>query len=269
MSSTNLPSFERPPVVETVLGVQFSEIPGFSNAHLGAFWRSLGDDWPRVEDAPPIEPAYERFSGESAWGVQPKFTLTNNPATRVRIKNRADDTMVQLQNGRLHLNWLGQGGAEYPRYKAVRPEFDRISTLFRVFLLEQGLGEPQPNQWEITYVNHIPKGSIWAQPEDLIKVLVGLPGAWKPLSNVRFEGFGGAWHYEIEPQRGRLHVNASLVSLGSEEIKEAMRLTLTARGPASDKSSLGEGLDLGRKAIVTTFKEITSADAHSYWGLAQ
>jgi hypothetical protein len=39
--------YENPPVVKTVLGVQFEPLATFSNAHLGAFWKRLdADAWP-------------------------------------------------------------------------------------------------------------------------------------------------------------------------------------------------------------------------------
>jgi hypothetical protein len=37
-----LPAFTKPPLAETVFGVQFSEIPTLRNAHLGAFWKPRG-----------------------------------------------------------------------------------------------------------------------------------------------------------------------------------------------------------------------------------
>ena len=48
-------SFERPPVVETVLGVQFKRLPGLTNAHLASFWRELGSDWPEIDFVPALE----------------------------------------------------------------------------------------------------------------------------------------------------------------------------------------------------------------------
>ena len=117
-------SFERPPVVETVLGVQFAKLPNFSNAHLGAFWASLGADWPHVKDVPPLEEQFETFGESSVWASQMRLKLTQSPAVRFQISNAAEDRMVQIQNGRLDYNWLSQSGSNYPRYKNVRPDFD-------------------------------------------------------------------------------------------------------------------------------------------------
>ena len=116
MPDDRLPSFKNPPVVETVLGVQFRRLEDFSNAHLGAFRQRLGGEWPIVRDKPPIPHVFEEFVGEGAWrGIGAPLTLTQDPASRLQILNQAQNRMIQIQNGRLHYNWLGEGGGGPPR----------------------------------------------------------------------------------------------------------------------------------------------------------
>lgn len=280
MNSEKLPSFDRPPVVETVLGVQFESLPKLRNAHLGAFWKSLVDYWKKsgvepwvdLTDAPTLEASFERFGESQAWrppGVQLK--LTQAPPSRVQIRNPAGDRMIQLQDGRLHYNWVGCAGGPYPRYSKLRPEFDAILAEFRDFLAREGVEELRPNQWEVTYVNHIPKGSVWNEPQDWKDVFVGLPSVWGQPSSIQLESFGGEWHFVIAPQRGRLHIQLAHARAGSPEGEEVLRLNLTARGPIAEGAdgglSLSDGLDLGRQTIVRTFHEITSESAHQHWEL--
>jgi uncharacterized protein (TIGR04255 family) len=264
----DLPSFERPPVVETVLGVQFRPLQKLSNAHLGAFWKHLGAEWPTIVDAPPLEPTSEIFGDAEVW-FPPRvgLHLMSVPAVRLQIRNAADDAMIQVQNGRFHYNWLGRGRIEYTRYRMIRPQFDAKLLAFRRFLSDEGVGELLPEQWEITYVNQLPKGTVWNSPADWAGLFPGLPGIWRHPSAVRLESLGGEWHFEIEPQRGRLHIAIAHARAPAPDRSELLRLILTARGPASDDRSLSEGLELGRKGIVMTFKEATSVQAHAYWGL--
>jgi len=272
MSSGGLPSFERPPVIETVLGVQFDPLQEFRNAHLGAFWKFLGPaEWPKVTDAPTIDPQFERFGEAAAW--QPRgvhLKISQDPSARLMMHNAAGDRMIQLQNGRLHYNWLGQIGGPYPRYTTIRPEFCRVLGRLREFLAGEGVGEPVPNQWEVTYVNHIPRGGLWNMPSDWTGVFVSLPGVAGRIESLRLESFGGEGHFEIEPQRGRLHIHLEHGRFGKDQQQEVLRLVLTARGPIpgdGEGDMLGAGLDLGRQVIVTTFKAITTDHAHEYWGL--
>lgn len=271
MASEDLPSFKQPPVVETVLGVQFDRIENLTNARLGAFWKRLGSEWADTQDAPALEPVFEHFGAEQTWRhFAPRFTLTRDPAARLQIRNVDKQRMIQVQRDRFHYNWLGYHRSEYQRYKNIRPQFDEQLNAFREFLASEGLGELVPNQWEITYVNHIPKGTVWNEPADWPSVLKGLLGEWSAPTSVKCESLRSVWHYEIAPQRGRLHVEAEPARVQQPEKAEVLKLVLTARGPVSaDQAagpSLGEGLDLGRSCIVKTFAEVTSEDAHRHWG---
>jgi len=270
MEKTDLPSFERPPVVETVLGVMFDPIPRLTNAHLGLFWCELGpEEWPKVRDAASLDPEYEEFGPGFSWGSFAKLTLTRDPACRIQFIDQAEDRLIQVQNSRFHYNWLFRTGEPYPRYKKIRPEFDRHWTRFLKFLESRKLPKPTLRQWEVTYVNHFPKGTVWNRPEDWSKLFTGLPGAWSS-SSLNMESFGGEWRFEIPPQRGRVHVKIGHGKRDQPESTELIRVDLTARGPIAadgkDHDALGDGLDIGRESIVRLFADITSEEAHRYWG---
>lgn len=281
MTAEALPEFERPPVVETVLGVQFEPLPGFRNAHLGVFWsflnsedvrRTLGRGWPHSIDAPRLEPQHERFGGEKPWRrLGFKLKVSQDPSVRIQIQNADRNRMIQLQNGRLHYNWLGHEGEGYPRYLEIRPEFDKVLKQFEHFLNDHKMGKLQPNQWEVTYVNHIPRGTVWEEPRDWQNVFRQLPSMIDCPGSVDLESCAGEWHFEIKPQRGRLHILLGHGQSSVESGEDLLRLTLTARGPIGGAEgnglNLDQGLDLGRRIIVTTFKAVTSESAHEYWGL--
>jgi len=197
-----------------------------------------------------------------------QLKLIQEPTSRMQARNAAGNRMIQVQNGRFHYNWLGQGGEQYPRYREVRPEFDRALGLLRRFLVEEQLGVLQPNQWEVTYVNHIPKGSVWDSPADWTRVF-RLPVALSDCTHgLTLESLGGTWHYVIEPCKGRLHVQLQHGRSGNEAGPEVVTLNLTARGstnPEEGGSDLDKGLDLGHETIVRAFAALTSETAHAYW----
>lgn len=270
--SGSSPEYERPPVVETILGVQFDRLPGFRNAHLRAFWKTLdASEWPDISDAPLLRPQFEQFADGAKWAKGVQVKVTQDPACRLQITNKNGDRMIQLQNSRLHFNWLGEGGSEYPRYEAkVRDEFVWALQCFTDFVTSEQLGDFRPNQWEVTYLNHIPKGTVWNTPNDW--------GFFLPLHGVptvehvaQRESFSGAWHFLIPDERGRLHVQWQHTVKSEPEQQEMIVLTLTARGPI-DKGEdvlkgIRDGLDLGHKTIVRSFEKLMSDDANRYWGL--
>lgn len=113
--------------------------------------------------------------------------------------------MLQLQKGRMHLNWLGEGCDRYPRYSQVRDEFDNVLTQLSIFVDASQLGALVPDQWEVTYVNRIRQG-LWTTPADwdFFRPLNGMPsinGVIEP------ESFTGEWHFVIPGHRGRLHIH--------------------------------------------------------------
>lgn len=257
-----LPDYANPPVVETVLGVQFDRLPGFTNAHLGAFWQTLDlVEWPSVADAPPLPPQFERFTEAARWARGLQFQLTQIPPGRMQIKNRAGDRMIQIQNGRLHFNWLSDVGKDYPRYENVRAGFVEVLERFTDFMAQAAAGRFQPNQWEVTYINQIPSGTVWKTVADwtFFAPLRGVPTI---DGVVHGEDFKGEWHFVIPGQRGRLHIEwqHALRAVPEQREPEIIQLTLTARGPLESKDDtiqpILNGLDLGRQTIVRDRKSV-------------
>lgn len=271
-----LPDYERPPLVETVVGVQFDRVPGLSTAHFAAFWTTLdSEQWPTVVDANLLAAQVERFDESSKWAKAVQLrALQQHPGCRVQIKSSDSDRMIQVQNGRFHFNWLGRGGGVYPRYESVRSEFSVLWTRFLQFVSTRYSIDLRPNQWEVTYVNQIPKGTVWNTPADwsFFRPLGGVPTM---AGTIEGESFGGEWHFVIPPQRGRLHIawqHGREEGDGQhEQPQEYVRLTLTARGPTEPKydplAAVLSGLDFGRQTIVRSFRELMSDAANQYWGL--
>ncbi len=266
------PDYDTPPVIETVLGIQFDRLPKFTNGHLGAFWSSLDQaEWPTAADAPFLQSQFERFTPEARWAQGVHLQVTAMPPSRLQITNRSGDKMIQVQNGRFHFNWLGTTGVKYPRYEAIEEGFLDALRHFISFVEAANVGTFLMNQWEITYINQIPKGTVWETPEHW-GFFGPLRGSASVESLAQFESFDGEWHFVIPGQRGRLHVkwqHAQMAQAGPGE-SEIVHLTLTARGPLSknsDRSELVHCLGIGRDSIVRTFRAMMSDEANKYWGL--
>ena len=127
----------------------------------------------------------------------------------------------------------------------------------------------RPNQWELTYINHIEKGPVWQLPDDWAGVVPGLLGPIGAIPRRRLETIGGDWRFELEPERGRLHISLRHGKRNGEreDERELLVLELTARGPITATSGLDldNGLNLGHETIVKTFAAITSDEAQGHW----
>lgn len=272
MDADPIHTFERPPLVETVLGVQFKRLPKLTTPYLSLFWESLGPEWVNVEEVPALEPQYERFAEEKSWTLANTVNIrvSQVPEVLLRISNSQRTRMIQVQNGRLHYNWLGAGGTQdYPHYSVVRPEFEEILSKFRQFLEKKSLGTMDHDQWEVTYIDHIPKGTVWNGPSDWAKLFPSLPLASSVASDITIDTILMRLSFEIAPQKGRLHIqfqHGAIQNPKDPARKELLRMDLTARGPTDGSTNVLAGLNLGRNSIVRAFFNLTSPEAHTYWG---
>ena len=79
MTDPTLPDFVKPPVVETVLGVGFHDLPSLTATQIVRFWhQALASELPRDAQAAPYEMPVERFPpAPASSGVS--LTLHNRP----------------------------------------------------------------------------------------------------------------------------------------------------------------------------------------------
>ena len=139
---------------------------------------------------------------------------------------------------------------------------------FQEFLTEEGLPPIQANQWEVSYINHLPKGTVWNEVEDWGQLFEFHSVPPVEVNRCRLETFGGQWSYEITPRRGRLHIviHHGMTSPTGPEI---IVFNLTARGGVKEGEGAVEtfeaGLDLGREVVVTNFAKLVTKKLRDYW----
>lgn len=262
-----LPVLKSPPVMELVLGVQFSPIVSFTSGHAGWFWKKhLSDDWTGGADAPQIGDQFERFDTPKR-SSQPALMLRLEPTAmcpRFQVTSATDDRMIQVQPTRFHFNWRRREHS-YPSYGTVVSEFEIHFAAFRRFADEAGFGPLLLNQWEITYLDRVPQGDLWQTPADWHRVFPGLFAPLPSLDGVTSEHFGGEWVFEIIPKFGRLHVSARHVH---DDDGIALLIETTARGPlgrTAGPAELRVGLDTGHRIAVDTFFQFASQEAIRTW----
>lgn len=263
----HLPDFDNPPVVETVLSVQFETLPLIQTAHLGLLWNEYRASFPKTEDRPMLDPVVERFPETASARVGLKIqTFDNPPVPRLWFINAQGNEMIQVQNDRFIKNWRKEGDRErYPHYdNTIRPNFDRDYHIFLDFLEKNQLGTPHVKQCEVTYVNHILAGEGWERYNDVEKIFtfwrspaLTPPGPAEDLRlHARFVIPG-----ETGKPIGRLHVDLQ-PAVRTSDHHPMYVLHLTARGQAGDGLDF---FDIGREWIVETFKRLTSSSMHAVW----
>ncbi len=221
----------------------------------------------KVSVQPPLGSTIERFGPERQM-AGPVFEIISSPTSaRCWYIDESEQHLVQVQNGRFILNWRKvEDDDQYPHYPQLRTEFEAEWNRFSKFLIDNDLGQPRVLQCEVTYVNHINRGSAWQSFDDLPKVIPAWSGQHSghiPTStrvgwlNVR---------YLMPGNQGRLHV-ALQHALRKTDAQETIQLTLTARGApkSSDMKDILASFDLGREWVVCGFTDFTSESMHKIW----
>lgn len=263
-----LPDFENPPVVETVLSVQFERISEMRAVHFGLFWRKVKDRFPETEERPPLGSVFERFPDALTVGSRVRFEAIEVPELpRLWLHNSDHSELMQLQNDRFIKNWRKQAETDpYPHYEPViKPAFERDYKEFEGFLAEENLGAIKVNQCEVTYVNHIVSGEGWDKFGDAARIFTFWNGAASPypgltedlMAHLRFP-----ITHETGGPLGRLHVDIQ-PALRASDNRPIYVMNMTARG------QFGEGtgfFDIGREWIVKSFEQLTTQSMHRVWG---
>jgi len=261
------PDFENPPVVETVLGIEYSPLEKWRVTHFGLFWETIRTDFPDCEDQLPLLSQIEKFDRPSK-PEAPKFEFIKRPDVRCWFKDRSRSVLLQIQNGRFVQNWRKETGTEsYPHYENTREDFERDWNRFLGFLKKEELGAPIVQQCEVLYINHLEVGMGWSSLAELGHVfppLAGLAGGEHlPVP----EAFLVDSRYLLPDKRGRLYVQVQ-PAVRDADGKEILLLNLTARGApySSEVADVLAWFDFGREWVHKAFAEFTAPAMHSVWG---
>ena len=261
----NLPDYEKPPVTETVLGVRFSPLTPFTTRLFGLYRDHVREQFPYFEIQDPIARATEQFGNARVW--KPGIEILRGPNFRCWYIDKTETKLIQLQaDGFLH-NWRKVKESDvYFHYADLKLKFDEHWLDFRNFLKDQGVTQPEVDQCEITYVNHIDKGQEWDSYGQLDSVISVWSGQYSGSFLGEPESVNLNVQYVLPDQNGRLHINLQ-PAIRRTDAKEILQLTLTARGkPKSSRlEDLTSWFDLGHIWIVRGFTDFTATRMHDTW----
>lgn len=254
-----LPTYKRPPVNEVVCGLQFQPFDKLFIPHVGLLWAKFRRDYPRIQTAQPIATHKGEVVADSATGL---------PLPRIWFINDRDDQLIQFQFDRFYFNWRRRREEVYPRYSHVIEHFERALKTFQNFLSEFALGELRIIEFELNYINHIPKEQGWNTIKEIDNIFSDF--IWKPTPG-RFlpNPVNISWQAEfpMPEEKGILTVSLRK-GIRTADKTPLLVLELKARGPA--KSNSGEEMrrwfDSAHEMIVLGFSDLTNPDVQkSLW----
>jgi len=260
-----LPEFDNPPVIEVVCGALFKPLSGLLAPHLGMLWERFKSEYPKCQEVPPLAPVVEHFGEEPV----PQIELTDvPPLPRVWFIHADEIGIIQIQRDRFLHNWKKARPRDaYPRYTTVIKLFQDKLSVFESFLADTSVGSIEPRQYELTYVNHIPKDGGLPSLADVAK---GFPDfAWR-VSADRFlpmpEAINWRTTFALPDQAGRLHV-ALRSGVRREDGTPILLLELTVRGfpKGTTRDAAWPWFNTAHEWIVRAFTDLTSDNLHQLW----
>jgi len=260
------PHYDKPPVVETVMSVQFPELEGFRAAHFGLYWETLRDRYPRLSDQPRLDPIREeKFPKTPVTAFQSVQLLKQLPLGRMWFTSDNNSELIQLQPDRFLFNWRGDDG-NYPTYRGNSQTFFKEFDAFCDFCEEHELPPPTPEICEVTYVNHCDPVAGEAAVELAGKIFTGLRWETNHEFLPRPESMKFNRAFVISHNKtpiGRLYAEASIAARrDGAALREFVLLNLTARVNHDPKLGrpLESTLQCAHDWIVRGFADMTNID---------
>lgn len=263
----SLPKFNKPPVVEMVLGVEFAQLIRWSIPHYGLFWAKIRDQYQHYSVREPLISQIETFGGQGKQEITLEFPIVGPPPIRCWYANDKQDWLIQVQQDRFIQNWRKRPpNASYSHYSLVRERFESELQRFREFVKAEEIGELHMRQCEVTYFNHIEPAegqSINTAMSDIFPCWAG-DAAKNELPSPESAALNAG--YVIPENRGRMHISVQPVFRHSDA-KDILQMTVSTKviPTGSDLAAVLEALDLGHEWAVKGFAEFTSAKIHDFW----
>lgn len=253
------PKYDNPPVVETVIGVQFPELRGFGACHFGLFWKTLNKRFSRTEDKPRVGKIAVEFPHKTVF-PQGLFVQQSTLPDRVWYVSEDDTDLIQVQPNRFIYNWRRRPGKDdrYTSFENNSKNFSQEFEAFRGFCRKESLEDPIPDYCEVTYVNHLVPQAGETVSDLFGKVFAGLDwrfsDAWLPQP----EAATFNRTFVIGDNRGRLYAEASLARVGKEDVELIVfKLTAYVKHDPEATSELADSLLLAHDWVVNGFASLT------------
>ncbi|MGI8640407.1 MAG: TIGR04255 family protein [Pyrinomonadaceae bacterium] len=254
-----LPKFNNPPVIETVLGVEFKPLQSWQIPHFGLFWNRIRSNYQRFAVQPPLPGQVEKFGNEQNTLT---ISLNKSPEARCWFFDDNGNWLLQIQNNRFISNWK-RASPSYPNYKGFNERFEREWNRFNEFLNTEKLGQLHLLQCEVSYINHIEVNINFDDLGDIFPI-------WGEINKEGFlpkpEAVGFNTAYVIPENRGRLYVAMQPVVRHSD-FKAVIQLAITAKVKIASDNNNGmiEALKLAHEWVVCGFTDFTSDKMHEVW----
>lgn len=245
--------FAHPPINELAIGIYFqSPVTELRGEHVGLFWSSIRDEFPSIEQQPPIAP--------TAPGLPPLIPFDINvpneifPMPRYWLGSADGVSLIQVQRNAFLFNWRKRDAA-YPHFDEVKKSFDRHYDRYRLFLQNEfNAPAPAPLLCELTYINLIEVGSLWNGAADTHKVVPSF--SVPPVPGSEAADFLQASTYRLRPDIWlTVQIKSGTRPLENDKV---LVIELKANGTPTSPDAANQWFEDAHTEIRAAFLKLTS-----------
>jgi len=226
--------------------------------HIGLLWDKFRADYPMLQHARTIATTKGEIVVDK---------VTNLPIPRVWFINASDDQLIQFQNDRFYFTWRKRK-SDYPRYEHIISNFEIVFSAVKDLFSGFDLGELEPIEYELSYINHIPMDIGWKTIDDLSDIFSDF--IWnKPTTRFLPTPKQVSWAVEFPFPEQSGHLTVSLKQgIRTEDELPLLVYELKAIGFDND-DVVRNWFDLAHEWIVRGFTDLTTDKMHKIWGIEE
>lgn len=263
-----LPEFNNPPVIEVYCRIIFEKLTKLKGAHIGLFWPTVKSEFPDSDVKPNLAPNIEKY-GIDFYAGQESLLLEIPPLPRTWFVSKDKREVLQIQQDQLINNWRKiETEDEYPRYKNIIGKFEEHLSNFSKFLSQNDLGSLAPQQYELTYINHISSLNGWNLGTPIEVIFPELKFSENKEILSQCETFNLLNTYLLPDEEGRLYSTIRTIKHPNHE-EPIIQFQLMVRGIGKKKSleTMRSWFDQAHIWIVKGFTDLTNKETQKEkWG---
>ncbi|MEZ6101494.1 MAG: TIGR04255 family protein [Pirellulaceae bacterium] len=240
-----------PPVVETVLGIQFADLARWTSVHHGLFYSRIRNEFPKFRLMPEQPALVETFPLSPR---EIRLGLTSKPGPDcASYLNENETQLIRIQRNRFSYHWVGLPDGTYPHYASNSQICADLLQSFEEFCRDEDVGTISPVLCEVMYLNDIGPTKSQTIPELLREVFEIDLGSFELATLNRT--------YVLGENKGRLYAEINSAQKNDQKIVQ-FKLTARVRHEKNDPLQTAHGpmetLKQGHDWLIEYFLKLTN-----------
>ena len=246
-------NFDTPQINEVVFGVGLNP-KKFNPTFFGRFYDRIKNEFPKISKQTPIVPFGMNNISYEAYHPRIWFETSD------KIK------LIQMQPDRFHYNWRKQEQEEhqYPGFENIYEQFKAVWVRYNSWLKEENMFDnSMVNRLELTYIDHINKGILWKDFNEIDKV-VNFFKSPNIEENSFMDGLNVAFSFSLGTDGNLVYIIRNGIKKSTQE--SVLVLELTMRKECDTNENFDSWFIKAHDHIAKVFIGSLSNEALKEWG---